>query len=123
LVADDHEVVRKGVCAILASHFSPSECIEASTGQEAINKAVSNAPDIIILDINMPVLGGFGAAKKLQRLLPAIPILFLTMHTGEQFVSEARKAGVQGFVAKDRAGDDLIRAVEALLRKETFFRN
>jgi DNA-binding NarL/FixJ family response regulator len=123
LVADDHEVVRKGVCVILASHFGLSECIEATNGHDAISKTVAHVPDVVILDINMPVLGGFGAAKEIQRLLPEIPILFFTMHTGEQFVSEARKAGVQGFVAKDRAGDDLISAVEALLRRETFFRN
>jgi DNA-binding NarL/FixJ family response regulator len=105
LVADDHEVVRKGVCAILASHFHHSDCIEASNGQDAIDKAMAKRPDVIILDINMPVLGGFAAAKEIQRLLPQIPILFFTMHLGEQFVSEARKAGVQGFVAKDRAGE------------------
>src|ERR1700722_2476564 len=121
LVADDHEVVRKGVRAILTSNFQGMECIEATNGQEAIRKAMAIHPDIIILDINMPVLGGFGAAKEIQRLLPQIPILFFTMHVGEQFVSEARKAGVQGFVAKDRAGEDLIRAMETLLRKETFF--
>jgi DNA-binding NarL/FixJ family response regulator len=121
LVADDHEVVRKGVRAILTSHFQGMECIEATNGQEAIRKALAIHPDIVILDINMPVLGGFGAAKEIQRLLPQIPILFFTMNVGEQFVSEARKAGVQGFVAKDRAGEDLIRAVEKLLRKETFF--
>ena len=121
LVADDHEVVRKGVRAILTSHFQSMERIEATNGQEAISKALAIHPDIVILDINMPVLGGFGAAKEIQRLLPQIPILFFTMNTGEQFISEARKAGVQGFVAKDRAGEDLIRAVEKLLRKETFF--
>jgi DNA-binding NarL/FixJ family response regulator len=121
LVADDHEVVRKGVRAILTSNFQGMECIEATNGQEAIRKAMAIHPDIVILDINMPVLGGFGAAKEIQRLLPQIPILFFTMNAGEPFVSEARKAGVQGFVAKDRAGEDLIRAVEALLRKETFF--
>jgi DNA-binding NarL/FixJ family response regulator len=121
LVADDHEVVRKGVRAILMSHFQGMECIEATNGQEAISKALAIHPDIVILDINMPLLGGFGAAKEIQRSLPQVPILFFTMNVGEQFVSEARKAGVQGFVAKDRAGEDLIRAVEKLLRKETFF--
>lgn len=121
LVADDHEVVRKGVCAILALHFHTLECIEATNGQDAIDKTLLRRPDLVILDINMPVLGGFAAAKEIQRQLPEIPILFFTMHIGEQFVTEAKKARVQGFVAKDRAGDDLIRAVEALLRKETFF--
>jgi DNA-binding NarL/FixJ family response regulator len=121
LVADDHDAIRKGVCAILSSHFDIEECIEASTGQDAIEKALKHSPDVIILDINMPVLGGFGAAKEIQRLTPQIPILFFTMHTGEQFVLEARKAGVQGFVAKDNAGGALAKAVEAVLRKETFF--
>lgn len=77
-------------------------------------------PDLAALDINMPVLGGFAVAKEIQRLLPQIPILLFTLNAGEQFVSEARKAGVQGFVSKDRR-DDLIRAVEQLLRSETFF--
>ena len=121
LVADDHEVVRKGVCAILTSHFEHPVCIEASNGHDAVEKALSTKPDLVILDINMPVLGGFGAAREIQRLLPEIPILFFTMNAGEQFTSEARKAGVQGFVSKDRAGEDLIRAVETMLRKGTFF--
>ena len=121
LVADDHEVVRKGVCVILTSHFPQSECIEASNGHDAINKALAHTPDLIILDINMPVLGGFAAAKEIQRLLPQVPILFFTMNTGQQFVQEARKAGVKGFVAKDHAGEHLIRAIEALLRNESFF--
>jgi YesN/AraC family two-component response regulator len=70
LIADDHEVVRKGVCAILALHFIQPECIEASNGQDAISKAQATSPDLVILDINMPVLGGFGAAKEIQRALP-----------------------------------------------------
>jgi two-component system response regulator NreC len=77
---------------------------------------------VVILDINMPVLGGFGAATEIHRLLPGIPILFFTMHTGDQIVLEARKAGVQGFVTKDRAGEVLVDAVNALLRNETYFR-
>jgi DNA-binding NarL/FixJ family response regulator len=122
LIADDHEVVRKGLCAILTSHFRPEICEEASNGQEAITKAVSLQPDLVILDINMPVLGGFAAAKEIQRLLPQVPILFFTMHGGDQFALEAQKAGVQGFVTKDRAGEALIDAVNTLLNKGTFFR-
>jgi DNA-binding NarL/FixJ family response regulator len=121
LVVDDHETVRKGVCAILTTHLKPEVCEEAANGQEAITKALELEPDIVILDINMPVLGGFAAAKELQRLRPQTPILFLTMNAGEAFVSEARKAGVQGFVAKDRAGEALVDAVKALLRNETYF--
>jgi DNA-binding NarL/FixJ family response regulator len=123
LIADDHETIRKGICTILTAHFDlrSEDCVEASNGHEAIQKAVALKPDVIILDINMPVLGGFGAAHEIQRLLPGTPILFFTMHTGEQFVLEARKAGVQGFVAKDRAGEVLVDAVNALLQNETYF--
>lgn len=95
--------------------------MEGSNGRDAIQKAVAHKPDVVILDINMPVLGGFGAATEIQRLLPGTPILFFTMHTGEQIVLEARKAGVQGFVAKDRVGEVLVDAVKALLRNETYF--
>ena len=102
LIADDHEAVRKGICTILTSQLelSAEDCIEAANGQEAIQKALMYKPDVIILDINMPLVSGFGAAKELRLLTPETPILFFTMHTGEQFVLEARKAGVQGFVAK-----------------------
>jgi DNA-binding NarL/FixJ family response regulator len=121
LVADDHEAVRKGVCTILASRSEFEVCGEAANGEEAIEKAISLKPDLVILDINMPVLGGFGAAKEIQRLLPEVRILFFSMHDSGQFVDEAKKAGVQGFVAKDRAGETLVMAVDALLRGQTFF--
>jgi two-component system, NarL family, response regulator LiaR len=93
LIADDHETIRKGISTILTAHFDlrPEDCVEATNGQDAIEKALAHKPDVIILDINMPVLGGFGAAKELQRLLPDTPILFFTIHSGEQFVLEARR--------------------------------
>jgi DNA-binding NarL/FixJ family response regulator len=93
LIADDHETILKGISTILTAHFDlrPEDCVEATNGQDAIEKALAHKPDVIILDINMPVLGGFGAAKELQRLLPDTPILFFTIHSGEQFVLEARR--------------------------------
>jgi DNA-binding NarL/FixJ family response regulator len=121
LIADDHEIIRKGVCAILTTYLQPERCEEASNGQEAITKALSFRPDLILLDINMPIMGGFTAAKELKTLLPHIPILFLTMHGGDSFVSEARRTGVQGFVTKDHVGEVLVDAIKALLNGETFF--
>ena len=121
LIADDNEIVRKGVCAILTAYLQPEHCEEASNGQEAITKALALQPDLILLDINMPILGGFAAAKELQKLLPHVPILFLTIHGGDSFVSEARRAGVQGFVTKDHAGEVLVDAIKALLNGQTFF--
>ena len=109
------------MCAILTEYFQPEHCEEAANGQEAIAKALSFRPDLILMDVNMPVMGGFAAAKELKKLLPHVPILFLTMHGGDSFVSEARRAGVQGFVTKDHAGEVLVDAVKALLNGETFF--
>jgi DNA-binding NarL/FixJ family response regulator len=121
LIADDHETVRKGVWAILTTYLQPEHCEEAANGQEAITKALALQPDLILLDVTMPVMNGFAAAQELKKLLPHIPILFLTMHGGDSFVSEARRTGVRGFVTKDHVGEVLVDAVKALLNGETFF--
>ena len=90
LVADDHEVMRKGACAILTTGFNFAIRDEASDGQEAIARS-DHKPDIIILDVNMRGLGGFDAAKEIHRVWPDVPILFFTMH-GEQILPR-RKSG------------------------------
>lgn len=121
LIADDHEAVRKGVCAILGSRDDVEICGEAENGKEAIEKAVALTPDLIVLDITMPVLSGFEAAREIRRILPHLPILILSMHESNQLIEEAKKIGVQGYVTKTQVGGTLLQAVDALLRKETFF--
>jgi DNA-binding NarL/FixJ family response regulator len=103
LIADDHETVRKGIRSILASRSDIEVCGEAANGREAIDQAVELKPDLIILDINMPVLGGFAAAQEIKRLMPDVPILFFSMHESKRMVEEAKAIGIQGFVAKDRS--------------------
>jgi YesN/AraC family two-component response regulator len=78
LVADDHEAVRKGVCAILATRLGIEVCGEAANGQEAIAQAHALKPDLIILDITMPILNGLDAARVIRLTLPDLPILLLT---------------------------------------------
>jgi DNA-binding NarL/FixJ family response regulator len=121
LVADDHEAVRKGVCAILGARQGVEVCGEAENGKEAIEKATTLEPDLIILDITMPVLSGFEAAREIRKLLPQVPILILSMHESSQLIEEAKKIGVRGYVTKTQVGGTLLQAVDALLRKETFF--
>jgi DNA-binding NarL/FixJ family response regulator len=122
LIADDHEAIRKGVRTILRSRQDVEICGEASNGSEAIRMAVDLNPDLIILDLTMPVMGGFAAAKELRRLLPAIPILFYSMHEGTQLMKEAKQAGARGFVSKDRISDTLLDALDAVVvRNGTFF--
>ena len=121
LIADDHEAVRKGVCAILGSRVDVEVCGEAENGKEAIEKANALKPDLIILDITMPVLSGFDAAREIRKTLPHVPILILSMHESNQLVEEAKKIGVQGFVTKTQVGSTLLLGVDTLLRNQTFF--
>jgi DNA-binding NarL/FixJ family response regulator len=121
LIADDHEAVRKGVCAILAARIGMEICAEAENGREAIEQALELKPDLIILDITMPVLSGFEAAREIRKTLPRVPILILSMHESNQLIEEAKKLGVQGYVTKTQVGSTLLSAVETLLRNETFF--
>ena len=121
ICADDHDLIRQGVRGILADRFDDLVFDEAKNGEEAVCLAVTNHPDLVILDINMPVLDGFGAARQIHELMASVPILFFTMHSANALVSEARRVGVRGFVTKDRAGETLADAAKALLHNETYF--
>jgi DNA-binding NarL/FixJ family response regulator len=122
LIADDHDAVRRGVRSVLLSRCNIEVCGEASNGREAIQRAVELKPDLIILDLTMPVLGGFAAAIELRRLLPDVPILFYSMHEGAHLIREAKQIGVRGFVSKSQISEELLDAVDALVvRKSSFF--
>src|ERR1700731_3073082 len=94
---------------------------EAANGQEAVGKARELKPDLIIMDVNMPVLDGIHSAKEIRAFLPEVPILFFSMHDGVYLVHEAKMAGVQGFVNKTDARATLLDAVDALVNKQTYF--
>jgi DNA-binding NarL/FixJ family response regulator len=121
LIVDDYEAVRQGVCAILSSRGDIQICGEAVNGKEAIEKTIDLKPDLILLDVTMPVLSGVEAAREIRKSLPELPILFLSMHASNQLVAEARKIGVQGFVTTSQAASTLLEAVDLLLKKETFY--
>jgi DNA-binding NarL/FixJ family response regulator len=121
LIADDHEVVRKGVCSLLESRADLKVCGEATNGQEAVELARQLDPDLVVLDVTMPVMDGFSAARKIKQLLPAIPILMLSMHAGLEMVRAAKAAGAQGFVTKTDVAGTLLKAVDVVLQGETFF--
>jgi DNA-binding NarL/FixJ family response regulator len=121
LLVDDHESVRAGVTAILSSRTNIEVCGEASNGREAVEKARELQPDLIILDVTMPVMDGINSAKEIRSFLPDVPILFFSMHDGIYLVHEAKMAGVQGFVSKTDARATLLDAVDALANKQTYF--
>jgi DNA-binding NarL/FixJ family response regulator len=121
LVADDHEIVRRGLCAILESHAGWEVCGEAADGREAFEKTTQLNPDVVILDIGMPSLNGLDAARKILRHNPRQRILILTVTDAEQVIEEVLKAGARGFVLKSDAAKDLTTGVEALQQGRTFF--
>ena len=121
LIADDHDVVRKGICAILASCKDLEVCGEAADGCEAVDKARKLQPDAVILDISMPRLDGFAAAREIKKILPEVPIVFLSMHDGPSVIEQAKSAGGQAYVKKMQAGSDLLKALDAVLQQKTFF--
>ena len=121
LVADDHEVVRRGLCALLESHAGWDVCAEAADGREAVDKVTQLKPDIVILDIGMPNLNGLSAARQISQNDPHQKILILTITDSEKIVQEVLEAGARGFVLKSDAARDLLGAVDALEHDRTFF--
>lgn len=120
LIADDHGVVRKGLRFLLASDASVEVVAEASHGREAIELAEKHEPDVAILDIAMPLLSGTAAAQ-ITRRQPRTGVIILSMHSDEEFVLRALSCGAKGYLLKDSAEADLLRAVEAVAMGRPFF--
>lgn len=121
LIADDHEIVRQGIRRVLEVKPEWEICGEASNGQEAVRMARELSPDIIIMDVTMPVMSGFEAADEISRLPLGSRVLFFTMHDSGSMAGSVRKSGAHGYVVKSRAAQDLVQALERLLRGGTFF--
>ncbi|MGA3194009.1 MAG: response regulator transcription factor [Terriglobales bacterium] len=121
LVADDHEVVRRGLCTLLQAHEGWEICGEAIDGRDAVEKAKTLKPDVVILDVGMPNLNGLAATRQLMQQDPRYKIIVLTITDVDQVIREALDAGARGFVLKSDAARDLVTAVEALQRNRMFF--
>lgn len=121
LIADDHEVARKGIRALLEDHVGWEVCAEAKDGREAVELAGKLSPDVLLLDIGMPNLNGLDAARQILATTPDARILILTVHDSEQTVREVLAVGARGFLLKSDAGRELVAAVEALQNRRTFF--
>lgn len=121
LVADDHEVIRRGIRALLSAGRDCEICGEAVDGQDAVEKANQLQPDLIIMDVSMPNLNGLEATRMIRRNLPDTHILILTQHDSQEIMRQAFNAGACGFVVKSSVAHDLLNAVEAAQRGESFF--
>jgi len=121
LVADDHEVVRRGVCALLEGHAGFEVCDEAVDGREAVEKAKRSLPDVVILDIGMPGLNGFDAARQIRKVSPASEVLILTMHESEQVIGEVLAAEPRGKLLKSAQEGTRVTPGKARARNRTSF--
>jgi DNA-binding NarL/FixJ family response regulator len=121
LIADDHEMVRRGLQSVLATQPGWEVCGEAITGRDAVELAERLRPDILILDIAMPELNGLEVARRLHRSLSRCQILILTMHESEELVRDVLAAGARGYVLKNDAGRVLVQAIQTLSRGKPYF--
>jgi DNA-binding NarL/FixJ family response regulator len=121
LIADDHDLIRRGVRDLLAARSGWQVVGEACSGADAVQKAVSLRPDVAILDFSMPELNGPEAAAEIAEKVPETGVVVLTMHDSEQVMREVLQAGARGLVLKSDADRDLVEAVEAVARKRHFF--
>ncbi|MHB8654122.1 MAG: response regulator [Terriglobia bacterium] len=121
LIADDHEMVRRGIRAVMEAQSEWEVCGEAPTGRGAVEKAKQLKPDLVILDISMPDLNGLEATRQILKAIPKIEILILTIHESEQVEREVLAAGAHGYILKSDDGQDLVAAVESLRRHRPFF--
>ena len=121
LVADDHTLFRQGLRRVLQEQPGWEVVAEASDGAAAVRDAIEHEPTVAILDISMPRLNGVDATRQIVRRVPDVRVLIVSMHSDEVFVSQALQAGAHGFLLKDAADSDLIRAVTDLANGKSFF--
>lgn len=121
VVADDHGIVREGLGALLSAHDGYELAGTAATGAEAVRAAVTLAPDVLVMDIQMPDLTGIEATRQITRVAPDVAVLILTMFDDDESVFAALRAGARGYVLKGSAPDNVIRAIAAVAAGEAIF--
>ena len=119
ILADDHAIVRQGIKSLLERE-GLQVVAEASDGREAIKYAEALSPDVVVMDIGMPMLNGMEAARELARCCPKVKPILLTQHDEPQYVSAALKSGVKGYVLKSQITADLVQAIHQVLRGQVY---
>jgi len=119
LLADDHDLVRQGLKALLERQGFQVVC-EASDGQEALRLASKDKPDVAIMDISMPIMNGLDAAREMMKSSPKTKVILLTQHDEDQYVTEALRAGVKGYVLKNQAAADFVHAIQEVYRGSVY---
>src|SRR5580658_2324319 len=120
LVVDDHELVRRGICSVLAAEPSITLCGEAVDGQDAIEKTKALHPEIVVMDVSMPRLNGLEATREIKRLFPETEVVIVSQHEAPEMVRQAFNAGARGYVIKSAISADLLSAIHKAQKRETF---
>ena len=121
VLGDDHTIVRQGVRKILEDRREWEVVGEAGDGRDAVRQVVDLGADVAVLDIGMPLLNGIEATRQIVRRAPAVRVLILSMHSDEAYITQALQAGAKGYLLKDSADVDLIRAVADVAAGRSFF--
>lgn len=120
LLADDHTILRKGLCSLLADDKDIEVVAEAENGREALDKVKKLKPDVVVMDIAMPGLNGLEATRQIKKYFPEIKVLILSMHANEEYIFQTLRAGASGYLIKKAAPMDLTLAIQAAIRGESF---
>ncbi len=121
MIADDHEIVRRGIRSLLETERGYEVVAEARTGREAVRKAKQLEPDVAIIDVSMPDLNGLEATDQIRRQTPRTKVIILTMHDAEPVVNDILLSGALGYVLKSDASNDLLAALRAVRNGKPFF--
>ncbi len=121
LLVDDHAILREGIKALLEKQDNIEVIAEAADGREAIPKVVQSRPDVVVLDISMPMMDGLESTRQIKREYPDIKVLVLTMHDNEEYFFQLLRAGASGYVTKKSVSRELVSAIEAVYRGDSFF--
>src|SRR5207247_1169325 len=115
LIVDDHAILRRGLKALLSDAFAGAQCGEAANAEEALEQLSKKEWDVALLDINLPGKGGLELLKELKAAWPKLPVLVLSVHPEDQFAVRARKAGAEGYMTKESAPEELVKAIRKVL--------
>jgi DNA-binding NarL/FixJ family response regulator len=120
LVADDHAVLREGICALLARHADLQVVGEASNGVEALEQVRALQPDVVLMDISMPVMDGLEATRQIKAQHPEVRVLILTQHENKEYVMPLLQAGASGYILKKAGGAELVNAIRAVFTEGAY---
>lgn len=120
VLADDHRMMREGIRALLERQKDIEIVGEAADGREAVRLATQLSPDLVVMDVSMPLLNGIEATRQIRRDCPDVSVLILTVHESEEYVAQLLAAGADGYIIKRAAGDELVSAIRAVNQGEAF---